>query len=92
MKKSKDCIELNGVANIHMILDMAPFRHDSYRDPGHYEMESSDMESIKKQLDLLERYMIAFSEHMNEGTTPPAWHEVTANPNQYKTNRERSGR
>lgn len=83
----KHGIELNGVSNITMLLIKVEedFGHDCLAgDEG-----EKAIESIKEQLILTERYMIAYAEAMNAGTTPPYWHEVLQNPNLYLTNKER---
>lgn len=84
-------IELNGVANIKLILDMA--KADKAINP--------DLAaSIDEQLLLLEKYMLAVADHVASikagaygalivGQEVPFWHEVRANPEQFPTARER---
>jgi hypothetical protein len=77
----KHGIELNGVANLLIQVDSL----DEYT---HY-LHRESFQQMKEQLNLLERYMLAYNEAINRGATPPAWHEVKSNPKLYKTNRER---
>lgn len=66
-------IELNGVANIHLMLDMmAP---NEPMDVLEYKNK------IKEQLDLLERYMIEYSKNPDI-----KWHEIKANKSKFKLN------
>jgi len=66
-------IELNGVANIHLMLDMM-----SPNEP----MEVLNYKNkIKEQLDLLERYMIEYSKNPDI-----KWHEVKADKSKFKLN------
>ena len=69
-------IEINGLFNIHILLEQRS-KHDLV------------VIGIKEQLDLLERYMIAFADSTQKGEKPPYWHEVKGDPSKYKLNRER---
>jgi len=66
-------IELNGVANIHLMLDMMqpnePMEVLNYKN------------KIKEQLDLLERYMIEYSKNPDI-----KWHEIKENKGKFKLN------
>ena len=81
MKKNKKefPIELNGVANIAILL---------------WQLENKDVETsevsskIVKELDFLERYMLALKFAAENNTNPPAWHDIKANPENYPTNKE----
>jgi len=84
-------IELNGVANIKIIVDMA--QQENLINP-------LTAASINEQLLLLERYMLAVADHAASikagaygaliiGQEVPFWHEVRENPEQYPTGRER---
>lgn len=79
----KQGIELNGLANISMILQVEV---DKKSDQMVMNMETFD--SIKQQLQLLERYMLAYNKAINDGTKTPYWHEVRNNPALYPLNRE----
>ncbi len=79
----KHGIELNGVSNLHLLLDEIVSTHSSP------EEKDQAVRNIKIQLDRLERYMIAYSDFTNNGDAPPFWHEVLSNPTRYPTNRER---
>lgn len=81
----KRAIELNGVANITMLLDLEA---DNAVD-GRVVMNPETLVSIKEQLVLLERYMLAHQAALNNNTEAPYWHEVRENPTLYPTNRER---
>lgn len=79
----KHGIELNGIANAQILLDelnhIAPsLTNDQY----------DCVAKTYEQLELLERYMIAYSKAVREGTEPPYWHEVRENPKAYPLNRE----
>lgn len=67
-------MELNGVANLHCIVDLAKAKG---------EISEDAFTEIKIQLDTLERYMIAHSGR----DIKPYWHEVRDNKNLYKNNR-----
>jgi hypothetical protein len=79
-------IEINGLANIHILLQQveADFGHEYGLEEG-----EAAILKIKEQLDLLERYMLAFAEATQRGERPPYWHEVRENPSNFKLNRER---
>lgn len=68
-------METNGLANIHITLDLALITE---------EVNVETATKIRKQLDLLERYMVA----MNNGHTP-YWHEILANPTKFPTLKEK---
>lgn len=83
-------IELNGVANLHIIIDEikdGDTAHNLYR--GKTQDLTESVEAAREQLFLLERYMIAFTEAMNKGVRPPYWHEIKENPDKYPRNGER---
>ena len=79
----KHAIELNGLANLHLMIDQL----DQY---SSYDYRES-LQEMREQLVLLERYMLAQQVAKDNNTVPPFWHEVRENPNQYPTNRERRG-
>ena len=85
-------MELNGVANVDMMVQMA--KQDGTIEPAL-------AEAILTQLNLLERYMLAYMDHKNSikagaygalvvGQDAPMWHEVRENPTEFPTNRERN--
>lgn len=78
-------LELNGVANITMLINMET---DTSAD-GRVTMNAETLVSIKEQLVLLERYMLARETALTNKTDAPFWHEVRENPELYPTNRER---
>ena len=89
-------IELNGIANIQILLNSPDngFVVSVMNDTGaapHVCVRVEDMKEIKEQLKLLERYMIAYCQAVNAGTPAPHWHEVRDNPTKYPDNRESSG-
>jgi hypothetical protein len=84
-------IELNGVANIHLLVDQLAITSPE---------DLETFKQIKEQLVLLERYMLAVADHAASikagaygaliiGQEVPFWHEVRENPEQYPTGRER---
>lgn len=76
-------MELNGVANIDLLLQVEVDVKD-----GQAVMNLETLKSIKQQLVLLERYMLAYNKAVSNDTQTPMWHEVYANPNLYPRNRE----
>lgn len=74
-------IELNGVANISLLIQT----HSQISD-GNFIIPGSTMVLINEQLELLERYMIAYRDAVSNGVKEPFWHEVRANPNLYPRN------
>ena len=83
-------MELNGVANMKMLLESG----------AGSDMPTSTLNALMEQLNLLERYMIAYGEHTQSikagaygaliiGKEAPFWHEVRMNPEQFPNNRER---
>ncbi len=79
----KQMMELNGVANIDLMIQVEV---DVKGDKA--EMNVETLNSIKEQLVLLERYMLAYNKAIRNGTQTPMWHEVYANPKLYPRNRE----
>lgn len=84
-------MEVNGVANIHLIVDAA-------LEFGNMKEETAD--AIKSQLRLLERYMLAYADHCASkkagaygalivGVEEPLWHEVRENPELFPNGKER---
>ena len=84
-KPERRGIELNGIANIKMIMDFSIESHD---DDGTLVITPDVLEQMQEQLDLLERYMLAYNEAVNDNVSTPFWHEVTNNPSAYPTNNE----
>lgn len=81
----KHGIELNGVANLSLLIE------DIYCYREGTDTHEEGYIKAKEQLVLLERYMIAYCDAINKGEQPPFWHDIKLNPNQYPTNRERTG-
>lgn len=83
---SKFRMELNGVANLLALLEMAQggFGCDCVDQD-----EQEAWNNLKPQVELLERYMLAFSDAINKGEQPPYWHEVRDNPSKYPRNNGR---
>jgi hypothetical protein len=80
----KRIMELNGVANIDLMLQVeADIKPD-----GQVVMNLETLNSIKEELVMLERYMLAYNRAVTNGTQTPFWHEVRANPKLYPRNRE----
>jgi hypothetical protein len=94
-------MEINGIANIKIAVQLAIEENTEC----HTSIDPDLASKLLKQLDYLERYMLHYAQttRENEGfliglanqedaTSPTklsAWHEVTANPNQYPNMMER---
>lgn len=76
-------MELNALANISMLMQVEVDEKD-----GQMVMNHETFESISNQLQLLERYMLAYNKAINNNTQTPYWHEVRDNPTLYPLNRE----
>lgn len=76
-KENKFAIELNGVANIKMLLQF-PLKN-----------EEMQKQALDEQLELLERYMLAVADAARNEEEPPFWHEIRENKNKYPLNKER---
>ena len=74
-------MELNGLANLHILVDQLDHLNDH--------KQQAIRAAIKQQLDLLERYMVAYANAYDKVIDIPAWHEVRENPKGYPLNRER---
>jgi hypothetical protein len=92
-------MELNGVANLKILVDQIEELADSGMEvmPQALTPLVSDM---KEQLILLQRYMLAYMDHAKSiksgsygalivGVEEPLWHEVRENPENYPTGQER---
>lgn len=73
-------MELNGVANIKMIVKEG-------EDSGMIHPQTAA--DIYKQLDLLERYMLAYRDAISPVGYAPAWHDITANPSLFASGSDR---
>lgn len=75
-------MEINGLVNIHLLLDQIDYlMTEESLDEDHLKL---NMEQIRKQLKLLERYMLAVSEKKDL-----FWHEVIQEPHKFPTLREK---
>lgn len=86
-------IELNGVSNIKILIESLY---------GTLKNESNEqfLDDAKEELELLERYLVAFADNAEGAANaaeyfqhakypePPKWHEVKANPMKFPTLRE----
>jgi len=77
-------MELNGIANIKMMVDLAV--HENTESHTSITVELAD--KISEQLDLLERYMLVIEERRVRGQAIPAWHEIRENKKCYPTRRQ----
>lgn len=77
-KKFDFRVEVNGIANIYAILEMAKMEKKC---PVVFDKE------IREQLDIMERYMLAVADAGRTGKNPPMWHEVRENKDKFKNNR-----
>ena len=81
-------MELNGVANLHLLVEKLEGELKEYIPYSvPYQLAMKDIKQMKKQLELLERYMIAL-DTLEDGEEPPYWHEVRLNPERYRTRKE----
>lgn len=70
-------MELNGLANIHMLLTLETDKaQDSSGNVIHY-MNEETFNSIKKQLDLLQQYMVKYHEAVIKEHKVPNWHDIS---------------
>jgi hypothetical protein len=76
-------IELNGVANIKMLMDELVANAQNNEGVMVY------ADKIYKQLDILERYMLAVADAARRSERPPFWHDVRDNKDKYPLNKER---
>ena len=74
-------MELNGVANIHII--MSSFAET--KEDGTISLSKEDYANLMSNLDLLERYMLAYSNAAKQNETLPFWHEIRQNKEKYPT-------
>lgn len=75
----KPGIELNGVSNMHMLLNEYSSRHL---------VQAEFVNKMKEQLDLLERYMLGIADSgLNPGRVP-LWHDVIAHKDLFPTRKE----
>lgn len=74
-------MEINGVANIKIIVDQA---EDSQL------MHPQIAADIYKQLNLLERYMLAYMDATEPSAAIPAWHDIKEDPKRFPTGKERT--
>lgn len=74
-------MEINGVANIKIIVDDAEERGLIHP------QKAAD---IYKQLNLLERYMLAYMDATEPSAAIPAWHDIKEDPKRYPTGAERT--
>ena len=79
-------MEINGIANLHIIVDGL---YDKLKEAGQDTKYSQDFIKIKEQLDLLERYMLAVKEAHDNMSQVPYWHDIKANKKVFPLNRER---
>lgn len=79
-------IELNGIANLLILIDLA---NGGFGCEAPFEEEIKAFDNLKPQVELLERYMLAFNNAINNGERPPFWHEVRECPEKYPRNKDR---
>jgi hypothetical protein len=77
-------MELNGVANIKILIDVNVSTNET---TGLKELTlyGSEVDAIYKQLEYLERYMVALEKYIPSPKEfqIPKWHEVLANPSKF---------
>lgn len=88
-------MEINGLANINMIVQMAMMENTEC----HTSMSPEVADKILEQLQLLERYMLSIKDGIDQVSEEledagalvyiPKWHEVRENPKKYPLLKER---
>lgn len=85
----KRIMELNGVANIDLMLQVELNEvKDDKTGETIFIMNQDTVKSIKDQLVCLERYMLAYHKAVCSNVQTPMWHEVIADPISYPRNRD----
>lgn len=70
-------IEVNGVANISMLMQCEVDKAQDAEGNGIiYYMNKETYDSINEQLKLLNKYMRAYNDAINNGEQTPYWHDV----------------
>lgn len=91
MGDGKRIMEVNGIANLHILLDN--LNNDFAIGPSiQQDGIRTDYHKAKEQLELLERYMVAYNTAIIEGTQTPYWHDILANPIKYPLNGNRKSK
>lgn len=78
-------VELNGVANIHAIVQMMEM---DIAETGHvtYTEMNKHLANIKEQLDLLNRYMTCIND-INPELKAPMWYDVREHKHSFPNNK-----
>ena len=78
-------VELNGVANIHMIIQNMEMELED----GNTDALAGNIQQIRNELDTLNRYITEIGRQVkySKDVKIPFWHEVRANKSKYKTNK-----
>ena len=79
MKKKTLNLEINGLANMKILIDMAT--------PKELDLELYN--KLNEQILLLERYMLAVKDAVENDVEVPNWHDVKAKPLNFPTLREK---
>lgn len=85
--KKNISIELNGIANMHMLVS----HHMNYLDEN-VQLSKEDhkfLMSMNEQLKLTEKYFLAVIDSVNSNSPVPYWHEIKTDPEKFKTMKER---
>lgn len=85
---SRKGLELNGVSNILLLMGFE-IDKETKPDGNIYYMNEETFTSIMRQLDFLERYMLACSDANVKGEDLPFWHDITQNPKLFPLVREK---
>ena len=76
----KQMIELNGIANISMLMQCEIDKaHDLQNGGEIYYMNKETYDAINQQLKYLEKYMRAYNDAINRGVQTPFWHDIRDN-------------
>jgi hypothetical protein len=70
-------IEVNGVANIKMLLQIEVDKaQDASNGEDIFYMNKETYNSLLEQCDLLVKYMRSYNEAINNGVQTPFWHDI----------------
>lgn len=73
-------IELNGVANIKLLMDKLVKTMDNNDE------QLIEVAKIYQQLDYMERYMVAIADAVQKNESNPFWHEIRTNKDSFRLN------
>lgn len=77
-------IELNGIANMQLLLQLEVDKKKVSDNESVYQMNEETYKSLLEQLTYLREYMLAYRDAVNNETSQPYWHEVRDSLKQVK--------